>query len=74
VIGVATFGSVFLTQAAPPGPHPTATAIAQTRWLIVAALVGCAFASSVVIRAQPAQARTASHPETDEVEIAGDVA
>jgi hypothetical protein len=74
VIGVATFGSVFLTQAALPGPHPTATAIAQTLWLIVAALVGCAIASSVMVRAQPAQARTAILPETEEVEIAGDVA
>jgi EmrB/QacA subfamily drug resistance transporter len=74
VIGVATFGSVFLTQAALPGAHPTATAIAQTLWLIVAALIGCAIASSVMVRAQPAQARAAIHPETDEVEIAGDAA
>jgi hypothetical protein len=42
--------------------------------LIVAALVGCAIASSVMVRAQPAQARAAIRSETDEVEVAGDAA
>jgi len=63
VIGVATFGSVFLTQAAVPGVHPTASAMAQTLWLIVAALVACAIASLVMVRAQPFQALAAAHLE-----------
>ena len=67
VIGVATFGSVFLTQAAVPGPHPTATAISQTLWLIVAALVGCAIASSVMVRAQPARVANAGQAAVEEV-------
>ena len=74
VMGVATFGSVFLTQAALPGAHPTATAISETLWLIVAALVGCAIASSVMVRAQPARVAAAGHPETKEVEVATDAA
>ena len=74
VLGVATFGSFFLTQAAVPGVHPTATAISQTLWLIVAALVGCAIASSVMVRAQPAQARATGQPEANEVEVATDAA
>jgi hypothetical protein len=40
VIGVATFGSMFLTEAVVPRPHPTASAIALTLWLIVADLRG----------------------------------
>ena len=52
VIGVATFGSVFLTAAAGSGVHPTASAMALTLWLIVAALVTCAIASLAMIRAQ----------------------
>jgi len=74
VIGVATFGSVFLTQATVPGVHPTASAIALTLWLIVAALVACAIASMAMIRAQPAIAAIGIDPETDEVEFAGDAA
>ncbi len=54
VLGVATFGSVFLTQAAVPGAHPTASAIAETLWLIVATLIACAIASLAMIRAQRA--------------------
>jgi hypothetical protein len=54
VLGVATFGSVFLTQAAVPGAHPTASAIAETLWLIVAALVACAIASLAMTMAQSA--------------------
>jgi MFS family permease len=72
VIGVATFGSVFLTRAAVPGVHPTADAIALTLWLIVAALVGCAIASMAMVRAQPATAVVGTSPETVEVEFAGD--
>ena len=56
VLGVATFGSIFLTQAAIPGPHPTADAMTQTLWLIVVALLACAVAATVMVRAQPAQA------------------
>ena len=76
MIGVATFGSIFLTQAALPGAHPTATAISETLWLIVAALIGCAIASSVMVRAQPARATAGagSHADTKEVEIATDAA
>jgi predicted MFS family arabinose efflux permease len=72
VIGVATFGSVFLTRAAVPGVHPTADAIALTLWLIVAALIGCAIASLAMVRAQPATAALDAAPETVEVEFAGD--
>src|SRR5205823_11845000 len=50
--GVATFGSLFLTEAVVPGPHPTASAMALTLWLIVAALVACAIASVAMVRAQ----------------------
>src|SRR4029077_3972596 len=42
VLGVATFGSVFLNQAALPGAQPTVGAITLTLALIVIALVGCA--------------------------------
>jgi len=55
VIGVATFGSVFLSRAVADGPHPTASAIALTLWLIVAALIACAIASLAMIRAQAAK-------------------
>jgi predicted MFS family arabinose efflux permease len=74
VIGVATFGSLFLTEAVVPGPHPTASAIALTIWLIVAALVGCAIASLVMVRAQPATAVVSVDAETREIEVAGDAA
>jgi MFS family permease len=52
VLGVATFGSVFLNQATLPGSQPTVGAITLTLGLIVAALVGCAVASSAMVRAQ----------------------
>ena len=74
VIGVATFGSVFLTEAVLPGSHPTASAIALTLWLIVADLVACAVASLVMVRAQPATAVVAVNAETPEIEVAGDAA
>jgi hypothetical protein len=74
VLGVATFGSVFLTQAALPGIHPTATAISQTLWLIAAALIGCAVASSVMVRAQPAQVAGTARPEAEHAEVATDAA
>jgi EmrB/QacA subfamily drug resistance transporter len=74
VLGVATFGSIFLTQAVVPGPHPTASAIAQTLWLIVAALVGCAIASSVMVRAQPARIPNATVPAAEPSEVATDAA
>jgi hypothetical protein len=71
VIGVATFGSVFLTQAAVPSAHPTADAIAQTLGLIVIALLGCAIASSVMVRQQ----RTAGAvSEAEPVAVAVDAA
>src|SRR5439155_8316271 len=63
VVGVATFGSVFLTQAAAPGVHPTASAIALTLWLIVAAIVACAIASVAMIRAQAANSLIGTVPE-----------
>jgi EmrB/QacA subfamily drug resistance transporter len=74
VIGVATFGSVFLTEAVVPGAHPTASAIALTIWLIVAALLACAIASLLLVRAKPATPVVAIDREGDEVEVAGDAA
>jgi hypothetical protein len=74
VIGVATFGSVFLTLAAVPGVHPTADAIALTLWLIVAALVACAIASLAMVRAQPAYVAASIDPQADSVRGAGDAA
>lgn len=74
VIGVATFGSVFLTEAVVPGAHPTASAIAVTLWLIVADLVACAIASLVMVRAQPATAAVGVDADTREIEVAGDAA
>jgi len=74
VIGVATFGSVFLTEAAVPGAHPTASAIALTIWLIVAALLACAIASLVLVRAKPATPVVAIDREGGEVKVAGDAA
>ena len=65
VIGVATFGSVFLTQAAVPGVHPTASAMALTLRLIVAALLACAVASVAMVRAQPFRARAAAQLDTE---------
>ena len=52
VIGVATFGSVYLTQAAVTAPNASASAIALTIGLIVIAVVGCAFAAVAMVRAQ----------------------
>jgi MFS family permease len=73
VIGVATFGSVFLTLAAEPGVHPTASAITLTLGLIVAAVVGCAIASAAMIRAQRASDR-ALEARTEEVTLVPDAA
>jgi MFS family permease len=72
VIGVATFGSVFLTEAVVPGAHPTASAIALTLWLIVADLLACAVASLVMVRAQSATAVVGVDAGTHEIEVAGD--
>ena len=72
VIGVATFGSVFLTEAVVPGVHPTASAIALTLWFIVADLVACAVASLVMVRAQRATDVLGVDAETREIEVAGD--
>ncbi len=52
VIGVATFGSVYLTQAAVSAPNASASAIALTIGLIVIAVVGCAIAAVAMVRAQ----------------------
>jgi MFS family permease len=52
VLGVATFGSVYLTQAAVPGPHSSAAAVTATLGLMVIALIGCAAASVAMVRAQ----------------------
>src|SRR6266566_2413975 len=74
VIGVATFGTVFLTEAVVPGPHPTASAISLTLWLIVGALVACAIASTAMVRAQSSATvvGTGTTSETVDVEFAGD--
>ena len=72
VIGVATFGSIFQTEAVVPGAHPTASAMALTLWLIVADLAACAVASLVMVRAQPARAVVGVDTETREVDIVGD--
>ena len=74
VIGVATFGSIFLTEAVIPGVHPTASAIALTLWLIVADLVACAVASLVMVRARPATAVMGEDVAVSEVEVAGEAA
>ena len=74
VIGVATFGSIYLTEAVIPGVHPTASAIALTLWLIVADLVACAVASLVMVRARPATAVMGADDGTPEVEVAGEAA
>jgi MFS family permease len=77
VLGVATFGSVFLTEAAVPGIHPTASAIALTIWLIVAALLACAVASTLMVRAQsatPARDEFGIDRERREIDVAGDAA
>jgi len=74
VIGVATFGSVFLTRAAASGVHPTASAIALTLWLIVAALLACAVASSAMIRAQAAHLAIGTEQPAVEGHIRHDVA
>jgi EmrB/QacA subfamily drug resistance transporter len=74
VLGVATFGSIYLTEAVVPGVHPTASAIALTLWLIVADLVACAVASLAMVRAQPATAAVAVETEAREIEVAGDAA
>jgi EmrB/QacA subfamily drug resistance transporter len=52
VIGVATFGSVYLTQAAVAAPNASASAITLTIGLIVIAVVGCAIAAVAMVRAQ----------------------
>ena len=65
VIGVATFGSVFLTQAVLPGVHASADAMALTLWLIVATLLACAVASTVMVRAQPARSVAAAETMTE---------
>jgi len=67
VLGVATFGSVFLNQAALPGAQPTVTAITLTLALIVIALLGCAVASTTMVRAQ----RSAAVAFGDVVQDAG---
>jgi len=74
VIGVATFGTIFLTEAVMPGIHPTASAIALTLWLIVADLVACAIVSLVMVRARPATDEMGVEAEAREIEIAGDAA
>jgi predicted MFS family arabinose efflux permease len=72
VIGVATFGSIFLTAAVRPGVHPTASAIALTLWLIVADLVACAVAALAMIRAQRATGPVGVDAPTREPEVVGD--
>jgi MFS family permease len=55
VLGVATFGSVFLSRAAVPGPHPTADAMTFTLGLITIAILACAAASVAMLRSQRSQ-------------------
>jgi hypothetical protein len=60
-----------------PGVHPTASAIALTIWLIVAALLACAVASTVMVRAQsakPARDEVGVDRERREIDVAGDAA
>ena len=73
VIGVSTFGSVYLTLAAQPGANASASAIADTLWLIVGALVACAIASTAMVRAQRASI-VAIESGTDKDALAGEVA
>jgi len=73
VIGVSTFGSVYLTQAAQPGANASASAIAETLWLIVGALVACAVASTAMVRAQRASI-VAIESGPDKEALASDVA
>jgi MFS family permease len=74
VVGVATFGTVFLTLAVQPGVHPTASAIAVTVGLIVVALVACAIASSLMVRAQRPSAVVVSESDPTEVALGVDAA
>jgi EmrB/QacA subfamily drug resistance transporter len=74
VVGVATFGSIYLTQAALPGVHPTASAVSLTLWLIVAAIVGCAIASAALVRAQRVDTMPAVNPDPEKRELSGDAA
>ena len=67
---LATFGTIFLTEAVLSGVHPTASAIALRLWLIVADLLACAVASLVMVRAQPATAVIGPEGETREVGVA----
>jgi MFS family permease len=58
VIGVATFGSLFLTLAGHPGPHPSASALTETLiWLAATLAVGILAAAALtrtVLRARAA--------------------
>lgn len=74
VIGVATFGSVFLTQAAVPATHATASAIALTIGLIVVALVACAIAAVAMVRSQRAKIDAAAESDVGEVAASVDAA
>ena len=53
VVGVATFGTAFLTLAAQPGPHPMAAAISSTLGLVAAAMALCALAALPLARRRP---------------------
>jgi hypothetical protein len=56
---------VFLTQAVLPGAHASADAMALTLWLIVATLLACAVASTLMVRAQPAGSVAAAETMTE---------
>jgi MFS family permease len=72
VIGVATFGSVFLTQAAPGGAHAPADAIALTLGLIVVAVIGCAVSAVLMVRSQ--RAVVVGQSDAEPVELATEAA
>jgi EmrB/QacA subfamily drug resistance transporter len=68
VLGVATFGSIYLTQAAVAAPNASASAIALTIGLIVIAVVCCAGAAVAMVRAQRSR-RPIAAAEAGEVSL-----
>ena len=63
VLGVATFGSVFLARAGQPGPHPTADAMTLTLGAIIIAILVCGAASVAMLRAQRTSSTTSGAPQ-----------
>ena len=64
VIGIASYGSFFLTIAGHGGPHPTATAESDTLFLVAGGILGAAISVSAMLRAlHKAHLRNASFAE-----------